>query len=345
MNKLARLFLIIIFISAISVSCGEKKRTLHLYNWGDYIDPEVVAQFEKEFHCIVKIDFFDSNEAMYAKLNAGAEGYDVAVPSSFMATNLRQQGLLRKLDHSRIPNLKNLDQSFMVKHPDPNSDYMVPYMVSFIGIGYDSRKVKNFKPSWAMFDRRDLKGRMTLLDEMRPDIGAALKFLGYSINSTDEKELARARDVVIHWKKNIARFGVDDAKMGLASGEFDLIHNYSGDILQIQKENEYLLFAIPVEGTSINDDDLVIPSTARDVDLAYDFINFLLRPDICAKNMTFICYLAPNPAAVSLMPESFRTNKSIFPGDDIMSRCEVMRDLGPDNVKYTKIWDEIKAAK
>src|SRR5512145_3266363 len=114
---------------------------------------------------------------MYAKLNAGAEGYDVAVPSSFMATNLRQQGLLKKLDHSRIPNLKNLDPAFMSKHPDPDSDYMVPYMVSFIGIGYDSRKVKNFKPSWAMFDRRDLKGRMTLLDEMRPNIGAALKFL------------------------------------------------------------------------------------------------------------------------------------------------------------------------
>lgn len=345
MNKKLRNLFVMLVLVLMTVSCSPKKKTLHLYNWGDYIDPEIVAQFEKEFNCTVKIDYFDSNEAMYAKLNAGAGGYDVAIPSSFMATNLRQQGLIRKLDHSKIPNLKNLDPEFMKKHPDPASDYMVPYMMSFIGIGYDSRKVKNFKPTWAMFDRKDLKGRMTLLDEMRCDLGAALKYLGYSLNSTDERELAQARDIVIRWKKNIARFGVDDAKMGLASGEFDLIHNYSGDILQIQKENEYLLFAIPAEGTSINDDDLVIPSTANEVDLAYDFINFLLRPDICAKNMTFICYLAPNPSALKLMPESFRTNSAIFPGELVMSKCEVMRDLGSDNAKYSKMWDEIKAAK
>lgn len=345
MTRNFKTFIVVVCMAALASSCSGKKKTLHLFNWGDYIDPGVVSLFEKEFNCTVKIAYYDSNEALYAKLNAGAEGYDVAVPSSFMAMNLKQQGLLVKLDHSRLPNLKNLDPDFMKKHPDPNSEYTVPYMMSFIGIGYDSRKVKNFSPSWAMFDRKDLKGRMTLLDEMRCDIGAALKFLGYSINSTDEKELAMAKEVVIRWKKNIARFGVDDAKMGLASGEFDLIHNYSGDILQLQKENENLLFAIPVEGTSINDDDLVIPKGAGEVELAHDFINFLLRPDVCAKNMTFICYLAPNVPAIKLMPESFRSNKSIFPDPAIMAKCEVMRDLGPDNARYVRLWDDIKAAK
>lgn len=344
MNRKICNFLVFALIGLFTLSCNEQKRTLHLYNWVDYIDPEVITQFEKEYNCFVKIDYFDSNEELRDRLMAGAV-YDVAVPSSFMAMNLRKRGLLRKLDHSRLPGLVNLDPVFMLKHPDPRSDYTVPYMMSFIGIGYDSREIKNFKPSWNQFDRSDLKGKVTLLDEMRPAIGAALKYLGFSINSTSERELELAGNVVYRWKKNIARFAVDDAKAGLASGEFELVHNYSGDILQLQKENEFLLFAIPVEGTSINDDDLVIPSSAVEIDLAYNLINFLLRPDICAKNMTFICYLAPNPGAVKLMPESFRSNKAIFPGSDIMSRCEVMRDLGSNNEKYIKIWNMINPKK
>lgn len=344
MNRRIINYLILIFIAVFSLSCNVKKRTLHLFNWVDYIDPEVVTQFETEFSCIVKIDHFDSNEELRDQLKAGAV-YDVAVPSSFMAMNLQKQGLLHKLDQNKLPGLNNLDPVFMSKHPDPQNEYTVPYMISFIGIGYDGIKVKNFKPSWSQFGRHDLAGRITLLDEMRPAIGAGLKYLGFSINSTNERELALAGNVVIGWKKNINRFAVDDAKRGLASGEFDLVHNYSGDILQLQKENEHLLFAIPSEGTSINDDDLVIPSSAVEIDLAYDFIDFLLRPDICAKNMTFICYLAPNPAAVKLMPESFRSNRSIFPGSEIMSRCEVMRDLGCSNEKYIKVWDRINPVK
>lgn len=341
-NKIRAIFLII-FILAFTLSCNVKKQTLHLYNWVDYIDPEVILQFEKEMNCNVIIKYFDSNEELSEQLTSGAV-CDVAIPSSFMAMRLQQYGLLNKLDRNKLPGLKNLDPDFMLKHPDKHSEYTVPYMMSFIGIGYDSRMVKNFKPTWGQFGRHDLKDKITILDEMRPAIGAALKYLGFSINSTNERELALAGEVVIGWKKNIARFAVDDAKTGLASGELYLVHNYSGDILQLQKENEYLLFAIPSEGTSINDDDLVIPVTAVNMDLAYSFINFLLRPDICAKNMSFICYLAPNPEAVKLMPASFRSNKSIFPDNYIMSKCEVMRDLGNHNKKYVKIWKRINAA-
>ncbi len=341
MKKVLVLFLAVLFLA----SCGSKKKTLHIYNWGDYIDPAVVKQFEKEFDCIVKMDFYDSNEALYTKLKAGASGYDVAIPSSFMATILAKQGLLKKLDHSKLPNLANLDKKFISKHPDPDCSYSVPYMMSFIGIGYNSKKVKNFQPSWSQFERADLKGKITLLDEMRPGLGAALKFLGYSLNSTNDDELSKAAEVVIRWKKNIAKFDVDGAKRGLASGEFDLVHNYSGDILQLQKENPALMFGIPKEGTSINDDDLVIPSTAKEVDLAHKFINFVQRPDICAQNMTFICYLAPNIPAQKLMPESFRKNPSIFPASEVMAKCEVMKDLGADNEKYSRLWDKIKSAR
>ncbi len=335
---------VLLMILLVITSCGSKKKTLHIYNWGDYIDPAVVSQFEKDFNCVVKMDFYDSNEALYTKLKAGASGYDIAVPSSFMAAILEKQGLLLKLDHSKLPNLANLDKKFMAKHPDPDNSYSVPYMMSFIGIGYNSKKVKNFQPSWSQFDRVDLKGKITMLDEMRPCLGAALKFLGYSLNSTNSNELSSAAEVVIRWKKNIAKFDVDGAKRGLAAGEFDLIHNYSGDVLQIQKENPDLLFGIPKEGTSINDDDLVIPSAAKEIELAYKFINYLQRPDICAQNMNYICYLAPNIPAQKLMPESFRKNPSIFPDAGVMAKCEVMRDLGADNEKYSKLWDKIKAA-
>ena len=169
--------------------------------------------------------------------------------------------------------------------------------------------------------------------------------LGYSLNTTDEAQLAEARDVVIRWKRNLAKFENEQYKSGLASGEFLLVHGYSGDILQVQAENDDIAFVVPQEGTSIACDDLVIPKTAKEVALAHAFIDFLHDPEVAAENTRFLSYLCPNRAAYAKLGPEVRSNPAIFLDEAVRARSEVMRDLGTDNAKYVKVWDEIKAAR
>jgi spermidine/putrescine transport system substrate-binding protein len=332
-------------VAALVAGCASKKADLHLYTWADYIKPELVQQFEKEHACRIIIDTFDSNEGMYAKIKAGASGYDVIVPSSYMAKIMFDQGMLLPLDKTNLPNLANVDPEYLKIAVDPRMDYSAPYMITYTGIGYLKDKIADVKPTWKMLDRQDLKGRMTMLNDMRETIGAALKSLGFSLNTVDEKELAAARDVVVRWKKNLAKFENEQYKIGLASGEFFLVHGYSGDILKVKEENDQVEFMIPEEGFSLSCDDLVIPKTAKQAGLAHEFINFLHTPQVAAANTEYITYLAPNLPSYALLSEEIRNDPGIFPDKAILARGEVIRDLGENNQKYIKTWDEIKAAK
>jgi spermidine/putrescine transport system substrate-binding protein len=323
--------------------CGKAKPTLHIYTWADYVKPELIEQFEKEQNCKVVIDTFDSNEAMYAKLKAGARGYDLITPSSYMVRLMHAQDMLQPLQHNLLPNLVHMDTEYLQLAMDREMEHSVPYMLTTTGIAYLKSKVQDFEPSWAMFDRADLKGRMTMLNDMRETLGAALKSLGFSLNTHDEAELAAARDVVIRWKKNLAKFENEQYKTGLASGEFLLVHGYSGDILQVQAENDDIAFAVPREGTSISCDDLVIPKDAENVELAHRYINFLHDPKVAAENTEFITYLCPNSASYAYLSKEILENPAMFLAPDIRAKCEIIDDLGADNVKYTKVWDEIKA--
>ncbi|MEW6338542.1 MAG: polyamine ABC transporter substrate-binding protein [Acidobacteriota bacterium] len=327
-----------------AAGCARQPMTLHVYTWADYIKPELVARFEQEQGCAVVIDTFDSNEAMYAKLKAGAAGYDVVTPSSYMVQVMHRQGMLLSLDHAALPNLANVDPEVLKIAIDPEMEHSAPYMMTITGIAYLGSKVPDVRPSWAVFDRPDLKGRATMLADMRETIGAALKFLGHSINSTDPAELAAARDVVIRWKKNLAKLENEQYKTGLASGEFLLVHGYSGDILQVQEENEDIVFAVPEEGTSIACDDLVILRDARQAELAHRFVNFLHDPKVAAENTEFISYLCPNSASYPLLSEEIRSNPALFVPAEVKAKSEVITDLGEGNALYARIWDEIKAA-
>ena len=325
--------------------CGKPAaKTLHVYTWADYIKPEVVQRFEKENHCTIVIDTFDSNEAMYAKLKAGASGYDVLTPSSYYVAIMSGQGMLLPLDHAKLPNLTNVDPDYLKIALDPQMKVSVPYMLTNTGIAYLKSKVKDPKPTWAMLDRADLKGRMTMLNDMRETVGAALKSQGYSLNTTDDRQLEQARDVVIRWKGNLAKFESEQYKSGLASGEFLLAHGYSGDILSAQQENADIAFLAPAEGLSISCDDLVILKDSKASDLAHRFINFLHDPEVAAENSLAIQYLCPNAAAYAKLPLTFRNNPAVKLDPAVQAKCEVIRDLGPDNAKYTRVWDQIKAA-
>lgn len=336
----------IVVVALLSGMCGCKRAqpVLHIYNWADYLKPELVQRFEQENGCRVVIDTFDSNEAMYAKLKAGATGYDLIFPSSYMVKIMFNQGMLQPINHNLVPNLVNIDSEYLKIAMDREMHHSVPYMLTNTGLAYLKSKVPDFKASWSMLERSELKGRMTMLNDMRETIGAALKALGFSLNTLDERELAAARDVVIRWKKNLAKFENEQYKTGLASGEFLLVHGYSGDILQVQEENEDIAFAVPEEGTSISCDDMVIPKDAKNVELAHKFINFLHDPNVAAENTVFISYLCPNRASYQFLDEDILQNPAIFLKPEIQEKCEVIDDLGENNVKYTKIWDEIKAA-
>jgi len=328
-----------------AAACQKAAPTLHVYTWADYFKPEILKRFETEHRCRVVIDTFDSNEAMYAKIKAGATGYDLLTPSSYMVGVLHAQGLLQPLDPALIPNRKNVDPEYLRIWLDPEMHHSVPYMLVKTGLAYRKSRVKDPVASWTMLDRADLKGRITLLNDMRETIGAALKSLGYSLNTGDEKQLVEARDVVVRWKRNAAKFENEQYKSGLASGEFLLVQGYSGDILQVQAENEDVAFVIPQEGTSIACDELVIPKAAKEVALAHAFIDFLHDPEVAAENTRFLSYLCPNRAAYEKLGPEVRNNPAIFLDEAVRARSEIVRDLGKDNAKYVRVWDEIKAAR
>ena len=323
--------------------CAEKKPVLHIYTWSDYVKPELVERFEQENGCRVVVDTYDSNESMYAKLKAGATGYDLLFPSSYMVKIMNEQGMIQKLDHAQLPNLPNIDQAYLAMAFDKEMEHSVPYTVTVTCLGYLGSKVKDFEPTWAMLDREDLKGRMTMLNDHRETIGAALKFLGYSLNSLDEQQLEEAKAVVLRWKKNLAKYENEQYKNGLASGEFLLTHGYGGDLMLVQSENEDIQIAIPREGSAISFDDMVIPASAKQVALAHRFINFVLDPHVAAELTEFIYFLCPNEVSYQYLAPEVREDPILFPPSEVVEKLEMIGDLGELNTRYTKLWDEIKA--
>lgn len=339
------LALAIVAASLTFAACGRAKPSLRVYTWSDYIKPEIVRRFEREQGCRVVLDTFESNEAMYAKLKAGATGYDLLLPSSYMVSLMHAQGMLARLDRAKLPNLVHIDPDYLALAIDKTMDHSVPYMITNTGIAYLEGRVPDVVPSWRMFGRADLRGRMTMFNDMRETIGAALKLMGHSINSTDPAELAEAETVLLEWKKNLAKFDNEQYKLGLASGEFLLVHAWSGDVFQVRRENPAVRFFIPDEGTVISCDDLVVPVDAREPGLAHAFIDFLLDPAVAAENTAFVYYLCPNKDSYPLLPTEIRDNPGIFMDPAIRARSEMIGDVGAANALYVAVWDRLKAAR
>ncbi|MBQ6474234.1 MAG: spermidine/putrescine ABC transporter substrate-binding protein [Victivallales bacterium] len=201
-----RLFGVLALLAVVMLTGCRKKETLHLFCWADYISPDLIEQFEKENNCRVVYDTFDSNEALLAKLQAGATGYDLIFPSHYVVSILAKSGKLAEIDHSRLDMLDHLDPAVMASLPDKDCKYSIPYMMSYTGIGYVKDGIKDFQPSWTMFERSDLQKRATLLDDKREVIGAALLTLGLDPNSTNPSDLARAKVVFQKWLQNISKF-------------------------------------------------------------------------------------------------------------------------------------------
>jgi len=342
-SRLFPLFSLLLLLAGLT-ACSGRKPVLRIYNWAEYLSDEVIEAFEKEFNVRVIVDVFDSNEAMYAKLRAGGGGYDLVVPSSYQVVRMAREGMLLELDHGLLPNLAHLDPLAAKFTQDPDHRWSVPYLITSAIIGYRSDRVEGLPDSWAAFDDTRFRGRMTLLDDQRETLGAALKFLGYSLNTTERPEIEEARDVVIRWKQHIAKFESEQFRNGLLSAEFLVVHGYSSDLLQAVEEDERIALILPREGISIALDDLVIPADAPNPELAHAFINFLHRPEVAAENMEWVMAMSPNQSAYELLDPEFFANELIFFNEAIFAKSETIFDLGEDDQLYIEAWNEVKSA-
>jgi len=328
---------------------------LHIYTWSDYLSPDVIAGFENALGVKVVVDTFDSNEAMYAKLKAGGTGYDIITPSSYQIGTMVKEGMVERLDPARIPNVKrNFDPSFASQVLDPSFAYSVPYAVTYTGFMYLKDKVPAGEDglSWAVLGDSALKGRITLLDDLREVIGAGLMYLGYDINSTDPAQIDAAVEQVLKWKPNIRKFDAESYKTEVANGSTWIGQGYSTDATQtiVGDEDEGMAprpdiaFALPKEGFTIAFDEMVIAKGAKRADLAYAFINYIYTGEVAAANMDYIC--GPNPVkpGIDLLDEEYR-NLIVLP-PETLKRGHVLRGFAdkPEVMSlYNKAWDRIKA--
>ncbi len=329
--------------SIVLTACGPTKPTLNVYMWSDYINLDLVKKFEEENNCKVIIDIFDSNEFMYSKLKAGGTGYDVILPTTYMARVMFDQNMLEKLNHSKLPNCKKINPNYLKDLAlDKTMTYSVPYMLGYTCVAYNKDKLGKLPESWSVFADPKFAGKMTMLNDHRETIGAALFFLGKSMNDTNDANLAKAKEVLLKWKKNLAKFDNELYKVGIQSGEFLVVQGYSGDLFQVLAESPNLSYMCPKEGISMSCDDWVIPVSAQNKELAHKFINFMCDPKNAAKNMEFTCYSSPIPEARQYVSKENKNHAGMFIPEDLYKRGELIRDLGKDNAKFNKIWDAVK---
>lgn len=318
-----------------------------IYNWSEYIDPAIYDMFEEEFGITILEDNFSNNEELLAKLQGGATGYSLIVPSDYTVSIMIAEGMLAELDHNNIPNLSNLSDRFRTLPYDPGNRYCAPYQWGTTGLGYIEGEVEA-PSSWAVLFEPDPEsptfGRTTMLDDVREGFAAALVYMGYDINTTDENQLQEAKQLLVDAREGLAGYDSDTYEDLLASGENLMAHGWNGDFLVAQEENEAIAYVVPEEGGVIWVDNICIPATVTPENkLAAElFINFLLRPDIGAMLSGFNYYASPNAAAEAELGEEFLSDPTVYPPQDVMDRLQFIRPVGEAESVYQRLWDEVK---
>ena len=318
-----------------------------VYNWAEYIDPEIIDLFEEETGIDVIYEEFETNEIMYPKIQSGAIAYDVVCPSDYMIQRMIENDLLAEINYDHIPNLKYIGDNYMKmsRQFDPENKYSVPYLWGTVGILYNKKMVDEPVDSWGILWDKKYEDSILMQDSVRDAFAVALKYLGYSLNSTDLDELEAAKNLLIEQKPLVQAYVIDQVRDKMIGGEAALGVIYSGEALYCQQENPDLDYVIPKEGTNIWIDSWVIPKNAKNVENAEAFINFLCRPDIAKMNFDYITYSIPNTAGRDLIEdESLRNSPIAFPDDSKLENCETFQFLGDDNdALYNRLWREIKS--
>lgn len=321
---------------------------LVVYNWGEYIDPEVLTIFEEETGINVVYEEFETNEILYPKVSSGAIAYDVVCPSDYMIQRMIENGLLTEINFDNIPNIKNIGKQYMEQSRqfDPENKYSVPYCWGTVGILYNKTMVDEPVNSWSILWDPKYKDNILMQDSVRDAFGATLKYLGYSLNSTDLDELTEAKNLLIEQKPLVQAYVIDQVRDKMIGNEAALGVIYSGEAIYTQKENPNLEYVIPKEGSNIWIDSWVIPKNAEHKENAEKFINFLCRPDIALMNFEYITYSTPNEAARELIEdESIRNSEIAFPDLSKYDNLETFQYLGTEaDQVYGDLWNKVKSS-
>ena len=329
---------------------------LYVYNWGEYIDEDVISQFEDETGITVVYDLFETNEEMYPVIEAGGVNYDVVCPSDYMIQKMRENDLLAELNFDNIPNVDQIDPVYMEmsKAFDPENKYSVPYCWGTVGILYNTKLLEELgvpaPTKWAdLWDER-LSGEILMQDSIRSAFMTGLKKNGYSLNSTNPDEINKAKQDLIDQKPLVQAYVIDQIRDKMIGGEAAVGVIYSGEMLYIQDEvanlglDYDLEYVIPEEGTNVWLDSWVVPKNAKNKENAEKWINFLCRPDVAVKNFEYITYATPNKAAKEMLDKEIQNNKAVFPDARQLKNCEVYRYLGDEaDELYNSLWKEVKS--
>ena len=329
---LAALFVMIaVFASA---------ETISVYNWGDYIDVDTLAQFTEETGIEVIYEVYETNEDMYAKIANGGSSYDVIFPSDYMVERMAGEHLLQPVNWENIPNAANIDERFMHESYDPEPTYSVPYTWGTMGILYNTTMVDEAPTSWQTLMDPAYMMDMLMLNSPRDTLGIALVMAGHSLNSTDAQDLEDAKQVLIEQKPLVLAYVVDEVKDKMIAGEAAVALVWSGDATFCMDENEELDYVVPEEGSNIFLDAMAIPANAKNVSGAEKFIDFMCRADIAAKNYEYVGYAIPNMAAIELL-DGYNDSPVNNPPQEVLDKCEVFHYLGEETKLYDQIWTEI----
>jgi spermidine/putrescine transport system substrate-binding protein len=335
-------------ILAPAPSQAQGERQLNIFNWSEYIDPDIISEFESTRGVRVRMDYYESNEEMIAKLQIGRQGvYDIIVPSTYFIPTLLNLGLIQPLDLSRLPNIGHIDPKFRQLEEDPGNRYVIPYQWGTSGLAVRPREGHPVPSSWSIiFGDSPDKGNFILFDTARDALGSALKSLGYSYNSTDLAQIREAGELLTRTKRHPAFMGFDSGVGGLSKvmgGVAGAAQVYSGEAIKAAREDPGLLYVIPEEGCEFWLDVLAVPKDAPNVEVAHEFLEYILEPMVGAKLATFNNYATPNTAAMEYIPPEDLNNEGIYPPPALMERMEYMKDLGDGNRLFDETWTIVKS--
>ena len=326
-------------------ACSRDHRPrLNIFNWSAYISPDTVPKFEAEFGVRARYGIYESNEEMLARVQGGNSGWDLVFPTSYIVKPLLANGLLAPVQRELLPNLTQLDGRFQRPDWDPDLNWSIPYMVTAAGIAYN-RKLNPPPTSWSdMWDAR-LRGRMTMLDDPFDTMGAALKKLGLSVNATDPGQLDRGRGEAIRQKPLLRAYLNAEARDQLVSGDILAAHMWNTTAQQAMDSSPDVGFVYPAEGYAVYPDACVILRESPRPEIAHQFINFLLRPEIADANALAARTTTTNAGARKILPPDFRDNATLYPAPDVIARGEWAQTLDPATQRLRdRLWTEIKSA-
>ena len=342
-------------LSAVTMSgCGKSAEKaegageVYVYNWGEYIDEDVIAQFKEETGIDVIYDMFETNEEMYPVIEAGGVKYDAVCPSDYMIQKMIENNMLAEINFDNIPNIKEIDSKYMdmSRSFDPENKYSVPYCWGTVGILYNKTMVDGPVDSWSILWDEKYADNILMQDSVRDAFMVALKLNGYSMNSVNPEELNAAKESLIAQKPLVQAYVIDQVRDKMIGNEAAIGVIYSGEAIFTQRENPDLEYVIPKEGTNVWIDSWVITKNAPNKENAEKFIDFMCRPDIALKNFEYITYSTPNDAARELIEdEDIRNSKIAFPTLSDYSNLETFTYLGEDaDALYNELWKEVKSS-